>query len=469
VPSGSGSNLVTLNFVNGQATLYFSPADATTAATDTLGVALPGSTVSSAPIDADVSVTRIMVSDQGATPATVTTTQSGATNLTAGQWDTITFTVRASDGNVIPDVPVAFHTIPNSNGTDTLNGPAATLNTLTGTTNQSGQVTVEFRDTQAGNTGEIQAVATLGNQSVVSGATGVITVVAGAPTHFTSTLPSGSSTSVMATNSTSVTFTAWDQYGNPVSDTLVSFEMLGLNGSVMDGSSTYAGLTNSSGQITVTYTPTPITTTGSGQLEVESVANPEAIGYSGYIDFTAPSALPTADVNMEAAPVNGAANVSPGSAYASALVIDGTTQDVLGVNYASDVSDFATVSAGGAMIMTPQITPAAEYNSSYGSAKAGDILAVWVHPNAEYYYLDLTQELGTHISSGTADVGFGFTDGTSIWSVGPNGQLLTDNSQYLYIPVAQESAGMWTLAPQETVNQWIMVNGTVYQFNVQQP
>jgi len=89
----------------------------------------------------------------------------------------------------------------------------------------------------------------------------------------------------------------------------------------------------------------------------------------------------------------------------------------------------------------------------------------------------LTQELGAGSTSGTADVGFGFTStGTytsEIWYVGPDGQLLPDNNKkatdYLYVPVAQESAGMWTLAPQETVNQWIMVNGTVYQFNVQQP
>ena len=452
VPSASDVNITTLNFVNGSATLYFTPEAVAT--NDKVGVALPASNPTAAPVESVVSVTDINVTNPGATPYTVTANQSAAATVTAGATDAITFTVTGQDGNPVSGADVQFGT---ASSTGTL--AEASFQSTTGVTNSNGQVTAYFSDTLAGQTGDVTAVASVGT-ATASGETGLLTIVAGAP----ATISAGpaTSSSLTATQSTSVTYTVEDAYGNPVPDAPLGFQLEGtLAGSLM---STNGGFTNSMGQVTETYTPNTYSNTGSGQIQAE-VANTSLLAYSQEITFTMPSALPTGFVTAagESLTLN-----QPGDTA--------TVGSTSGILYAASVSDFATLSAGGATVLTPSIVSGASVTSGITTV-TGQALAVWPNSSAPAYYLDLTNETpGAGSTSGDAYVGFQFTSSTGdavIWYVNAQGQLLNDGNtsaiDYSYVPVAQEALGQWSLAPQLTVKQWVMVNGTVYQFNVQQP
>jgi hypothetical protein len=225
--------------------------------------------------------------------------------------------------------------------------------------------------------------------------------------------------------------------------------------------STNGGFTNSMGQVTETYTPNTYSNTGSGDIQAE-VAGTQVTADSREITFTMPSGLPATDVSGTAAPESGQGNLAGDTASAT------VSGNLVEVYYASNVSNFATVSAGGATILTPESTPAA---SPYGSVSSGDVLAVWPQTGGDHY-LDLTSETpGAGSTSGDAYVGFEFPTGSTIWYVA-NGQLASSSTPPadLYVPVAQLTGpGQWSPAPQMTVKTWITVNGTVYQFNVQQP
>ncbi len=449
VPSASDLNTTTLNFVNGSATLYFTPEAVAT--NDMLGVALPASNPTAAPIESVVSTTDINVTNPGATPYMVTTNQSAAATLGADATDAITFTVTSQDGNPVSGAYVQFGT---ASSTGTVAG--ASFQNTTGVTNSMGQVTAMFTDTTANQTLNVTAVASIGT-ATATGETGLLTIVAGAPASIAASTPTN--LNLMATQSTSVTYTVEDAYGNPVPDAPLGFQLQGtLAGSLM---STNGGFTNSMGQVTETYTPNTYSNTGSGDIQAE-VAGTQLTADSREITFTMPSGLPATDVSGTAAPESGQGNLAGDTASAT------VSGNLVEVYYASNVSNFATVSAGGATILTPEITPAA---SPYGSVSSGDVLAVWPQTGGDHY-LDLTSETpGAGSTSGDAYVGFEFPTGSTIWYVA-NGQLASSSTPPadLYVPVAQLTGpGQWSPAPQMTVKTWITVNGTVYQFNVQQP
>ena len=448
VPSASDLNTTTLNFVNGSATLYFTPEAVAT--NDMVGVALPAGNPTSAPIESVVSTTDINVTNPGATPYTVTANQSAAA-VSAGATDQITFTVTSQDGNPVSGAEVTFGT------TGFLNGGTSFQSTV-GVTNGMGQVTADFSATSANQTGDVTAVASVG-ATTAAGSAGPLTIVAGAPATISASVPTD--TNLMATQSTSVTYTVEDAFGNPVPDAALGFQLVNgtLVGSLM---STNGGFTNSMGQVTETYTPNPYSTTGSGQIQAD-VAGTNLMADSQTIMYTVPAALPASDVSGAAAPESGTGNAAGNSASA---MVSGA---LVGVLYAANVSNFANVSAGGATIRTPLIEPA---QSPYNSVSSGDVLAVWPNAPTGDNYVDLTSETpGSNSTAGDAYVGFQLPAGSTI-SYMLNGQLTNSSTPPadLYLPVAQLTGpGQWSLAPQMTVKTWITVNGTVYQFNVQQP
>ncbi len=452
VPTASDLNTTTLNFVNGSATLYFTPEAVAT--NDMLGVALPATSPTAAPVESVVSTTDISVSNPGATPYTVTANQSAAT-VTAGMTDAITFTVTSQDGNPVAGADVTFST------SGFLNGGSAFQSTV-GVTNSQGQVTALFSNTSANQTGDVIATASVGS-ATATGSAGPLTIVPGAPASISASAPTN--TNLMATQSTSVTYTVEDQYGNPVPDAAVGFQLQGqLVGSLM---STNGGMTNSQGQVTETYTPTPYSPSGSGSIEAQVAENTSLMADSQTIMFTMPAALSTGVVT--------AAGESQNLNQPGDTATYGATS---GITYAGVLSDFANLSAGGATVLTPSIVSGATVTSGSAAPVSGQTLAVWPSSGTPQYYLDLTNEApAAGSTSGDAYVGFQFNAGTggsvAIWYTNAQGQLLNDGNttatDYLYVPVAQEASGQWSLAPQMTVKQWVMVNGTLYQFNVQQP
>ena len=454
VPSASDLNTTTLNFVNGSATLYFTPE--AVAMNDMVGVALPANSPTAAPVESVVSTTDINVSNPGATPYTVTASQSAAATVGAGATDAITFTVTSQDGNPVSGADVQFGT---ASSTGTLLD--ASFENTTGVTNGNGQVTAYFSDTRANQTGYVTAVASIGS-STASGETGLLTVVAGPAASISASMPTISD--LMATEATSVTYTVLDQYGNPVPDAALGFQLEGsLAGSLM---STNGGFTNSSGQVTETYTPNPYSTTGSGQIQAQ-VANTGLTADSQTITFMMPAALPTSFVT--------AAGESQNLNQPGDTATVGSTS---GIAYAGVLSDFANLSAGGATVLTPSIVSGASVTSGTAAAVTGQTLAVWPSSGTPQYYLDLTNEAPPSGATGAAYVGFQFTSTTGdavIWYTNGQGQLLNDGNRtatdYSYVPVASgtTSGTAWTLEPSKTIDQWVMVNGTVYQFNVQQP
>ena len=451
VSAPTSSNEVSLDFSNsGTATLYFSPEAATAAATDLVGVALPGSS-------GTVSSTQIDVSNAGATPYMVEANQSAAT-VTAGATDAITFTVESRDGNPVSGAAVTFGT---SSSTGSM--ASASFDSTVGVTNASGQVTAYFSDTKAGQTGDVTAVASIGT-TTATGSAGPLTVVAGTPASISASAPT--LTSLTANTSTSVTFTVKDQFGNPVPDTRLADAMSSLGGVLQPSN---FGFTNTAGQLTVTYTPNPYTTTGSGEIQVQSAANTSLTKMSQPISYTMPSALPTSDVSAAAATESGTANQANATAY---VTYSGAP---VSVSYAADIADFANLSAGGASIQTPEIAPAVSSGTNaYGSATSGDILAVWPSSGKPLNYVDLTQEIAP-ATSGQGQVGFQFigTTGVSVYSVNsiglPTAISSGTTSASLYVPIASLSSGTWSVVPENTMDQWVKVNGTYYQFNVQQP
>ena len=463
-PGSPNYDVLPLQFVNGSAAVYFKPMDSTLGqSSDTFGVALPVSG-GGAPLSVAVA-SGISVSAAGEAPSTVVS-NFRASVASAGADTPVTFTVLAADGNPIPGVSVEFQPITPGIG---YNSQFGELASLFASTNAQGQATAKFIGNQAGSTGVVTAT-TGGGTAAVSGETGLFTVVPGAPAAISASFGSGQAP-LLAGTSQPVQFTVYDRMGNPVPNTPVTFGVNGLTGYVSrDGEPAASGLSNASGAFTVTYTPNPGTSAGTGYLWAAASG---VVTSAGSMTYTPPSAW--AAVNMGYTGAESGSTISSGST----VVPSGTTTSatVSGLDSQTALSLIATVDNGLVSLATPQFLP---ITSSGGTAEGTG--AVWFPSNASAEAWNLTGEVG--VIGGT----IGYSDfvltqpgssaspppaiSGSLVSVGSGGALVTASlpSGIVSEPIARlSSSGIWSLVAPNVQDYWVVYQGQYYQLDVSTP
>ena len=454
-PGSPNYDVLPLQFVNGSSTVYFSPMDSTRGqANDTLGASLPASG-GGAPLSV-ATVSGISVSAAGETPSTVVSNFS-ASVASAGVDTPVTFTVLAADGNPIPGVTVNFQAVTPGVGYNSVFGDVASL---FGDTNAQGQATAEFVGNQAGSTGVVEATAAAGS-AVASGQTGLITVVPGAPASISASF--SSSVNLGAGSSQPVQFTVYDSQGNIVPDTPVTFGVSGLTGFVSrDGVVANFGFTNSSGSFTVTYTPNPGTSAGTGHLWTDA----SGVGASaGLMTYTPPSgwaAVNMANTGTESGTISSGSTVPSGATSATVSGLDSQPLDFI-----------ATVSNGSVSLDPPQFLP---ITSSSGTAEGTG--AVWLASNSIAWAWNLTGEVAAIGGSvGYSDFVLTVPSSTaaitgSLVSIGSGGAPVTTTltSGTVNEPIAQlSSSGTWSLLPPNVQDYWVVYDGQYYQLDVSTP
>ncbi len=196
----------------------------------------------------------------------ITSNVTAATTEAAGAAQAITFTVTDSTGSPLSGATVTFGVTGSLNASD--------LSASSATTDSSGQVTVSYTDTHAGDTGTVTATS-----NGATGATAALTVVAAAPSQIALS-PTAAQSLSTASATVDYTLTLEDQYGNAVT-----------------------GGSDASDQVAVTLTPGAIADGGSLSL---SGASPSAADTSASVSitatlsggiasftYTAPATLPT--------------------------------------------------------------------------------------------------------------------------------------------------------------------------------
>lgn len=457
-PGSPNYDVLPLQFVNGSAAVYFKPMDSTLGqSSDTFGVALPASG-GGAPLSVAVA-SGISVSAAGEAPSTVVS-NFRASVASAGADTPVTFTVLAADGNPIPGVSVEFQAITPGIG---FNSQFGDLASLFASTNAQGQATAEFIGNQAGSTGVV-TVTTGGGTAAVSGETGLFTVVPGAPAAISASFGSGQTATLLAGTSQSVQFTVYDRMGNPVPNTPVTFGVNGLTGYVSrDGEPAASGLSNASGAFTVTYTPNPGTSAGTGYLWAAASG---VVTSAGSMTYTPPSAW--AAVNM------GYTGTESGSAISSGSTVPSGTSSatVSGLDSQTALSLIATVDNGLVSLATPQLLPITSGSTAEGTG------AVWFPSNAPAEAWNLTGEVKV-IGGSTGYSDFVLTQpGTSsglagsLVSVGSAGALVTASltGGVVSEPIARlSSSGIWSLVPPNVQDYWVVYQGQYYQLDVSTP
>jgi len=167
--------------------------------------------------------------------------------VTAGQDVTVSGTVKNASGQVLASYPVTV---------------SADGQVIAATSNADGQYAVSFTPTSEVTSGLITVVA---DGVQISGPNTLLTVNAAAPATLTSTV---TNTIYVGANSTqTVTYTLLDAYGNPVVGQTVDFGLQQKVGATTETTnesqeaqgvlSASSAVTNSAGQVTVTYTSSP--------------------------------------------------------------------------------------------------------------------------------------------------------------------------------------------------------------------
>ncbi|MDA8199894.1 MAG: hypothetical protein M0Z54_10830, partial [Thermaerobacter sp.] len=150
------------------------------------------------------------------------------------------------------------------------------------------------------------------------------------------------------------------------------------------------------------------------------------------------------------------------------------------VDYAGAVSDFAELSTGSAIVLSPFAIESGQTVSSSSTSSGDQTVALFYNPyTASTTYLDLTNEAPPSGARGSAYVGFEFANpsirSVSIWYSNAAGVLTNDgnttSTDYLYVALATGTTGgtSWGRTPHETIRDWIVVNGTYYSFVTDQP
>ena len=260
-----------------------------------------------------------------------------------------------------------------------------------------------------------------------------------------------------------------------VTDSAVSSATLSGTAAAVSGSDMVAlAVTIPSGSTDAMVVPFNAFTVTTSSSAVDSMANgsdyataPVSVSTSGAVSLPP---LSSGDVSTTAAPESQNLNVSGDTASAT---VSGHVDS--SIRYAASVSAFATLPAGGAMVLTPSIVSGTVTTSS--GTTSGQTLAVWSNSSGPANYLDLTNEDPPASATGAAYVGFTFTASTGdavIWYTS-SGQVVSDANtsatDYLYVPVATGTTGgpSWTRASAATVTQWVELNGTFYTFTTAQP
>ncbi len=226
--------------------------------------------------------------------ATGGTPQSAVVNTSYAQ--ALQVTVRDQFNNLIPGATVSFG-IPGS-------GASGTLTAATATTDASGNATVSITaNTIAGNfaaSSQVGGVATPANFS--------LTNLADVPFSITATNGSGQSTTVNTNFTNPLQTTVRDQYGNPVPNATVSFNVPGTgasgiltavtattdtsgNATVNITANTVSGTYNSSGSVTGVATPATFSLTNTPgvvtRFDLTGFPSPTSAGNTGSFTITA--------------------------------------------------------------------------------------------------------------------------------------------------------------------------------------
>ena len=463
-PGSPNYDVLPLQFVNGSSTVYFSPMDSTLGQTsDTLGASLPASG-GGAPLSV-AAVSGISVSAAGETPSAVVSNFSAST-VSAGVDTPVTFTVLAADGNPIPGVTVQFAAVTPGVG---FNGAFGSFSPgVDATTNAAGQATDAFVGNTAGQSGVVTAEAAAG-PATASGQTRLFSVVPGSPYRISASFSSGQSVNLRAGVSQPVTFTVYDSQGNVVPDTPVTFGVNTLTGFVSrGGAAATSGFTNSSGSFTVTYTPNPGTSAGTGYLWAEA----SGVGTSaGSMVYTPPSGW--AAINMGYTGTESGSTISSGSTVPSGT----SSATASGLDSQTALDLIATVDNGIVSLNTPQFLP---ITSSSGTAEGTG--AVWFPSNASAEAWNLTGEVSAMGgSTGYSDFVLTQPGSTaspppaiagSLVSIGSGGAPVTASlvSGTVQEPIAHlSSSGTWSLLPPNVQDYWVVYAGQYYQLDVSTP
>lgn len=456
-PGSPDYDILPLQFVNGSATFSFEPMDSTLGqASDTVGVSLPASG-GGTPLSVAV-VSGISVSAAGEAPSTVVSNFS-ASVASAGVDTPVTFTVLAADGNPIPGVTVELKPITPGVGFNTAFGY---LTSLFASTNAQGRATAEFVGNQAGSTGVVTATAG-GGTAAVSGETGLFTVVPGAPASISASFASGQTTNLRAGSSQPVQFTVYDSEGNVVPDTPVTFGVNGLTGFVSRGGvAAQSGFTNDSGSFTVTYTPNPGTSAGTGYLWADASGVVTSAGSMIYAPPSGWAALNMANTGTESGTISSGSTVPSGTSSATVSGLD-----------SQPVNLIATVANGSVSLDTPQFLP---ITSSSGTAEGTG--AVWFPSGSTAYAWNLTGEVESIGGSlGYSDFvltvpGSATAISGSLVSIGSGGAPATATltGGTVNEPIAHlSSSGTWSLLPPNVQDYWVVYGGQYYQLDVSTP
>ncbi|WP_176439079.1 beta strand repeat-containing protein [Puniceibacterium sediminis] len=283
-------------------------------------------------------------------PANLAATSGGgqSTAISTGFASALVATVTDAGGNPVAGETVSF-AVPGS-------GASATLSASSGVTNASGQVSVTA--TANATAGSYNVTASSGSLSNVTFA---LTNTAGAAATLAATSGGGQSTAISTGFASALVATVTDAGGNPVAGETVSFAVPGSGASATLSAS--SGVTNASGQVSVTATANATAgsynvTASSGSLSNVTFALTNTAGAAATLAATSGGGQSTA--------------ISTG--FASALVA--TVTDAGGNPVAGETVSFAVPGSGASATLSAssgvtnasgQVSVTATANATAGS------------------------------------------------------------------------------------------------------
>ena len=423
------------------------------------------------------------------TPATYPT---NGTNVVANGTNsyTITVTTTTSSGSLVyPNDQVELSMVSSSPGS----GYCGTLSSSLVTTNGSGTATVTYTTpSEAVSTGYNYCKIT--GQEAASGDTSNASQVnqigpSAAPNTITA-----SKTSIDIPANTvdfgTTTLTVLSPAGKAVSNDPITWTSTGICGTWFANPGTAnGGFTSTTGTNQITFQSAPFT----GICIVTFMEGDTGSTVTVTVDYTNANntAVPMTMLAasnpgaITAASESGAENASGYTAHftnAACVSFAGFASGSTGTaSYASNISDFATVTNGVYTLLPHMICTSTSFTNAQGGGAVSDQIALFHNSNGDLnYYVDLTTEGTSEPSTAYQNgvqagyVGFAITasggtgspaDGVSITYNGANDGNTTA-TDYLYIPVATDSSlsgsgsNVWTSFPATTLNAEIDISGS---------
>ncbi len=226
---------------------------------------------------------------------------TAALTVSAGQPQTLTFTVQDSYGNPVQGATVQFQTTGSLSPQD--------LNLSTSGTGSDGQVQVTYQGTAAGDSGTVT-----GSAGGLSAAAGPLSVVAGPPSRLTLVV---SPALVQVGGQVTVSGAVYDAYGNPVAGVTVTISL---------GRSDMKATTDANGEYEATATAAA--EAGTESLTASAQGTSKALTETATFEAAAASTPPT---RRAAPPVTrpSVTAISPGTGSA----LGGTSVTILGSGF----------------------------------------------------------------------------------------------------------------------------------------